>query len=111
MHLDNHYELCSPAAEEWLDWMTTVHNQILYTLKRINEKRSTFHIEKARQFKIDAYVPLDVRKPQGLAENNKSLTRKWLGLYELRKSIASDAYSLQLPEETRSYNGGHPTLL
>ena len=53
LHLDNDYELCSPAAAEWLDRMTTVHNQIYDTLKRINEKRSSIHIEKARQFNID----------------------------------------------------------
>ena len=53
IHLDNDYELSSPAAEEWLDRMTTVHNQIHHTLKRINEKRSTIHIEKATQFNIN----------------------------------------------------------
>jgi len=45
IHLDNHYELCSPAAEEWLNRMITVHNQIHHTLKQINIKRSAIHIE------------------------------------------------------------------
>ena len=47
IHLDNDYELSSPAAEEWLDRMTTVHNQIHDTLNRIIQERSTIHIEKA----------------------------------------------------------------
>ena len=33
IHLDNDYELSSPAAEEWLDRMTTVHNHIHDVLK------------------------------------------------------------------------------
>ena len=51
--LDHDYELSSSAAEEWLDRMTTVHNQIHDRLKRINAKRSTIHIEKGRQFNFD----------------------------------------------------------
>ena len=59
IHFDNDYELSSPAAEEWLDRMTTVHNQIDDTCKRINEKRRSIHIEKARQFNIDNWVLVD----------------------------------------------------
>ena len=53
IHLDNDCELYSLAPEQWLDRMTTVHNQIHDTLKRINEIRSTIHIEEARQFNVD----------------------------------------------------------
>ena len=111
IHLDNDYELSSPAAEEWLDRMTTVHNQIHDTRKRINEKRSTIHIEKAREFKIDDWVLLDRRNLQVKAENNKSLTRKWLGPYKVIKAIGSHAYRLQVPEGTRWHNVVHTTLL
>ena len=83
LHLDNDYELCSPAAAEWLDRMTTVHNQIYDTLNRINEKRSSIHIEKARQFNIDDWVLVHRRKQQVKAGNNKSLTRKWLSPYKV----------------------------
>ena len=38
IHLENYYELSSPAAEEWLDRMTTVHNHIQDLLKQINHK-------------------------------------------------------------------------
>ena len=48
IHLDNDYELSSPAAEEWLDRITTVHDQTHDTLKRIKEKCSTIYSEKAR---------------------------------------------------------------
>ena len=59
IHLNDDYELSSAAAEEWLNRMTTLHTQIHETLKRINEKRSTIHIEKARQFNIDDCVLVD----------------------------------------------------
>ena len=36
IHLGNDHKLSSPAAEEWLDRMTTVHNQIHDTIKHIN---------------------------------------------------------------------------
>jgi len=32
IHLDDDYQLSSPTAEEWLDSMTTMHNQIYETL-------------------------------------------------------------------------------
>ena len=32
-------EVASPAAEEWLDRMTAVHNQILTTLRDVNNRR------------------------------------------------------------------------
>ena len=75
IHVDNHYELSSAAAEEWLDRMPIVHNQIHDTLKRINEKRSTIHIKKARQFKIDDWVLVDRRNLQVKAGNNKSVRK------------------------------------
>ena len=45
------------------------------------------------------------------AGNNKSLTRKWLGPYKVRKAIGSHAYRLQVPEGTRWHNVVHTTLL
>ena len=76
IHLDNDNELASRATEEWLDRVTTVHHQIHDTLKRINEKRSTIHIEQVIQFNIDNWVLVDRRNLQGKAGNNESLTRK-----------------------------------
>ena len=71
IHLDNDYELSSPAAEEWLHRITTVHNHIHDVLKRINHKRSTLHVEKARQFNIDDWVLVDRRNLQVKTGNNK----------------------------------------
>ena len=76
--------------------MTTVHNQIHDTLERINEKRSTIHIENARQFKIDDWLLGDRRNLQVKAGNNMSLPRKWLGPYQVIKAIASDGYRLEV---------------
>ena len=80
--------------------MTTVHNQIHDTLKRIKEKRSTIHIEKAWRFNMDDWVLVDGRNLQLKAENNKSLTRKWLGPYKVIKAIGSHAYRLEVPDRT-----------
>ena len=91
--------------------MTTVHNQLYDTLKRINEKCSTIYIVKARQFHIDDCVLVDGRNLQVKAGNNKSLTRKWLGTYKVMKAIASHAYRLEVLEGTRWHNVVHTTLL
>ena len=111
IHVYNDSELSSPAAEEWLYRMTTVHNHIHDTLKRINAKRSTIHIEQARQFNIDYWVLVDRRNLQVKAGNNKSLTRKWLVPYKVIKAFGSHAYRLQLPEGSRWHNVVHTTLL
>ena len=91
--------------------MTTVHNQIHDTLKRINEKCSTIHIEKARQFHIGDWVLVDRRNLQVKAVNNKSLTRKWLVPSEVRLAIGSHASRVEVPEGSRWHNVAHTTLL
>ena len=111
IHLDNDYKLSSPATEEWLDRMTTVHNHIHDILKRINHKRSALHVEKARQFNINNWVLVDRRNLQVKAGNNKSLTRKWLGPYKVIKAIGSHTYRLEVPEGTRWHKVVHTTLL
>ena len=44
IHLNKDYKLCSPAAEEWLHRMTTVHNHIRNVLKGINYKDRKAHV-------------------------------------------------------------------
>ena len=91
--------------------MTTVHNQIHDTLKHINMKCSTTHIEKARQFNIDDCVLVDRCNLQVKPENIKSLTRKWLVPYKVIQAIGSHAYRLEIPEGTRWHNVVYITLL
>ena len=88
-----------------------VHNKIHDTRKRINEKRSTIHIEKGRRVNIDDWVLVDRRNLQVKAGNNKSLTRKFLGPFAVIKAIGSHAYRLEVPEGTRWHNVVHTTLL
>ena len=88
-----------------------MQNQIHDTLKRINEKRSTIHIEKARQFNIDDGVLVDRRNLQVKAGNHQSLSPKWLGRYKVIKAIGSHACRLEVPEGTRWYNVVHTRLL
>ena len=90
--------------------MTTVHNQIHDTLKHINHKRSSLHLEKARQFNVDDWVLVDRRNLQVKAGNNKSLTRKWLGPYKVIKPIGSHPYRLEVPEGIRWHNVVYTTL-
>jgi len=77
--------------------MTTVHNQVHDTLKQINIKRSAIHIKKARQFNIVDWVFVDRRNLQIKAGNNRSLTYKWIGPYEVTKAISTHAYQLEVP--------------
>ena len=91
--------------------MTTVNNQIYNTVNLINETRSTIHIEKATQFHVDDWVLVDRRNLQVKAENNKSLTRKWLLPHKVTKAIVSHAYRLEVREGTRWHNVVHTTLL
>ena len=91
--------------------MTTLYNQIHETLQRINEKPSTIHIEKARQFHIDDCVLVDRRNLHVKGGNNKSLTRKWLSPDYVQKAIGSHAYRLEVPDGTRWHNVVHTTVL
>ena len=109
IHLDNDYELSSPAAEEWLDRMTTVHNH--HTLKQININRTAIQIEKARKFAVNDWVLVDRRNLQVKAGNNRSLMNKWIGPYKVIETIGTHTYRLEVPEGTRWYNVVHTTLL
>ena len=111
LHHDNEYELSSPVAEEWLHRMTTVYNQIRDTIKRVNEKRGTIHIAKARQFNIDDWMLVDCRNLRVRGGNTKSLTHKCLGPYSVIKAIGSHAYKLQVPDSTRWHNVVYTTGL
>ena len=111
MQLDNNYELSSPAAEESLDRMTTMHNYIHDVLKQVNYQWSTLHVATARHFHIDNWVLVDRRNLQVMAENNKSLIRKWLEPYEVIKAIGSYTYQLKVPKGTQWHNVVHNILL
>jgi len=51
--------LASPIAEEWLDRMTAVHNDIYNTLKYINNKWSGLSLDKARSYNPGNKVLVD----------------------------------------------------
>ena len=57
--------------------MTRLYNQTHDILKRMHEKRSTIHIENARQCDIDDCVLVDRYTLQVKASNTRSLTHKW----------------------------------
>ncbi len=104
-------DYASPAAEEWLNRMTTVHSQILETLRKINDKRSDLTLEKARSFKIGDWVLIDRRNLTVKAGNNRSLMHKWIGPYQVIKHAGNHAYKLQLPKGMRIHHVVHTTLL
>jgi len=91
--------------------MTTIHNQIHHTLKQINIKRSAIYIEKACKFAVNDWVLVDRRNLQVKAGNNRSLTNKWTGPYEVIETIGTHAYRLEVPKVTRCHNVVHTTLL
>ena len=42
----------SPAAEEWLEYITLVQSQISNTLKKFNDRRSHLSLDKVQKFKV-----------------------------------------------------------
>ena len=93
LNITDESEFASPAAEEWLDRMMEVHSQIATTLKKINDKRSELSLEKARKFKVGDWVLVDRRNLSVKAGNNRSLTQKWIGPYQVIKTAGSHAWA------------------
>ena len=75
VHLTNDSEVKSPAAEEWLDCMVAVYNQIHDTLKRINDRRSKLSTEKSREYAVGDRVLVD-RRNLHIKEGIKALSKK-----------------------------------
>jgi len=111
IHVSDDHEFSSPTAEEWLDYTTTVHNQVHDSLKQIDNKRSAIHLEKARRFAVNEWVLVDQRNLQIQAGNNWSLTNKWIEPYKVLEAIGLHAYRLEVPEGTWWHNIVHTTLL
>ena len=107
---DDDSEFKSPAAEEWLDRMTTIHSQIQNTLKRINNRRSELSLEKSHQFHVGDQVLIDRRNLTVKAGNNRSLTQKWIGPYKVIKVVGHYAYKLELPIGIRLHYVIHTTM-
>ena len=103
--------MAAPAAEEWLNRMTTIHSQIATTLKNINDIRSKLTLQKSRQFDIGDWVLVDRQNLTIKPGNNRSLTQKWIGPYQIVKLIGRHAYKLDLPKGIRIHNVIHTTML
>ena len=91
--------------------MTTVHSQITDTLRKINDKRSRLSLDKARKFKVDDWVLVDRRNLSVKAGNNRSLTQKWIGPYQVIQTAGPHAYKLQLPRGIRIHHVLHTTMV
>ena len=63
--VNNNSEMTSPAAEDWLYRITTVHNQIHATLKTVNDCRSELSQrldgKEARKYQVGDMVLVDRR--------------------------------------------------
>ena len=60
-------------AEDWLDRMTGVHNQIQHTLMQISNKRNARYLEKSREFQVGDMVLVDRLKLKVKAGDNRAL--------------------------------------
>ena len=94
-----------------MDRMTTVHSQISALLKKINDKRSELSLKKSRQFAVGEWVLVDRRNLTVKAGNNRSLTHKWIGPYQVIKVLGCHAYKLDLPKGICIHNVVHTILL
>ena len=81
--------------------MTTVHNDIYIVLKCILHQQSILHVEIARHLNINDWVLVDKRNRQAKFGNNKFLKCKWLGPCQVKKSIGSYAYELEVPKSNK----------
>src|SRR6187402_2230712 len=88
----------SPAAKEWLDRMTAVHNDIHNTLKHINSKRSGLSLDKARTYNPGDKVLVD-RRNLTIKEGNRSLTQKYIGPFTVKRKVGSHAYEVETPDK------------
>ena len=106
-------EMASPAAEDWLCRMTTVHNQIHATLKTVNERRVTSSpTDKARKYCIGDQVLVDRRNLTVLVGTSKSLSDRWIGPYKvITDHWDGNAYGLDIPARIRIHPVIHVSLL
>ena len=103
----NNDEVRSPAAEEWLDCMVAVYNQIHDILKRINDRRSKLSMEKSREYAIGDKVLVD-RRNLHIKEGNRALSKKWIGPYTVTEVISRHSYRLNISKRNRLH---HTALL
>ena len=106
-------EADNPAAEDWLDRMTRVHQEITSILKSINDKRSSgsLSIDKARSFEVGDMVLVDRRNLTIKAGNNHSLSNKYIGPYKIIDKKGTHAYKLEIPARMRLHHTIHVSLL
>src|SRR5258706_1479248 len=102
----NEEEVGNPAAEDWLDRMARVHKDIASTLRDINNKCSSLHVDKTHSFQIGDKVLIDRRNLTIKSGNNRSLSNKYIGPYTIMDKKGFHAYKLPLPP----YICLHPTV-
>ena len=106
-------EVASPAAEDWLYRMTTVHNQVHATLKAVNERRvASSPQDRARKYSVGDQVLVDRRNLTFPAGTKKSLSDRWIGPYRVITDRWNGyAYGLDIPARTRIHPVIHVSLL
>ena len=109
-HINNDNDVKSPAAEEWLDRMIAVHNQIHDTLKRINDRRSKLFTEKSQEYEVGDRVLVD-RRNLRIKEGIRALSKKWIGPYTVTEVISRHSYRLNIPKRNRLHSVIHTALL
>ena len=121
--------MASPAAEEWLDRMTQVHNQIHATLRAVNDKRSELGMRRtgangdrvmgngARRFQVGDKVLVDwrnltLRKNTRGMKVARALSDRWIGPYVVVKDKwDGHAYELDIPAMTHIHKVIYVSLL
>ena len=100
----------SPAAEEWLDRITTVHNDIHNTLNNINDKRSGLSLDKVRSYNPGDKVLVDQRNLTIKSGNNRTLTSKYIGPFTVKRKVSSHTYEVDTPDRICLYKVIHTSL-
>jgi len=101
----------SPTAEESLNRMTAVYNDIHNTLRHINDKRSGLSLDKARSYNPGDKVLVDRHNLTIKSGNNRTLTSKYIGPFTVKRKVDSHAYEVETPNRIRLHKVIHTSLL
>ena len=116
IQVNNDSEMASPAAEDWLYRMTTVHNQIHVTLKAVNDCTSEVSQKidgkEARKYRVGDMVLVDRRNltiPDG---GKRASSDRWIGPFKVvMDKWDGHAYKMDIPARTPIPAVVHVSLL
>ena len=101
----------SRVAEEWLDKITAIYNDIHNTLKYINDRQSGLSLDKARSYNPGDKVLVDRQNLTIKPGNNRTLTSKYIILFTVKQKVGSHRYEVETLNRICLYKAIYTSLL